>query len=91
MVRKSGIIIECGRLTDGRIPYYDFDLAPGFSTPDWAKGAVMYQIYTDRFYNGDPGNDVETREYFYIGEYSSKVTDWEQISGGDGSPGILRW
>lgn len=65
-------------LTDGRIPYYDFRLAPGFSTPDWAKGAVIYQIYTDRFYNGDPENDVETREYFYIGDYSRKVTDWNK-------------
>ncbi len=65
-------------LTDGRIPYYDFRLAPGFSTPDWAKGAVIYQIYTDRFYNGDSENDVETREYFYIGDYSSKVTDWNK-------------
>ena len=65
-------------LTDGRIPYYDFRLAPGFSTPDWAKGAVIYKIYTDRFYNGDPENDVETREYFYIGDYSSKVTDWNK-------------
>lgn len=65
-------------LTDGRIPYYDFRLAPGFSTPDWAKGAVIYQIYTDRFYNGDPENDVETREYFYIGDYSNKVTDWNK-------------
>lgn len=65
-------------LTDGRIPYYDFRLASGFSTPDWAKGAVIYQIYTDRFYNGDPENDVETREYFYIGDYSRKVTDWNK-------------
>lgn len=65
-------------LTDGRIPYYDFRLVPGFSTPDWAKGAVIYQIYTDRFYNGDPGNDVETREYYYIGDYSSRVTDWNK-------------
>ena len=65
-------------LTDGRIPYYDFRLAPGFSTPDWAKGAIIYQIYTDRFYNGDPENDVETREYFYIGDYSRKVTDWNK-------------
>ena len=65
-------------LTDGRIPYYDFRLASGFSTPDWAKGAVIYQIYTDRFSNGDPENDVETREYFYIGDYSRKVTDWNK-------------
>ena len=38
----------------------------------------MYQIYTDRFYNGDPSNDVETREYYYIGGYSSRVTDWSK-------------
>ena len=25
--------------------YYDFIIIPGFHTPDWAKGAVMYQIY----------------------------------------------
>jgi len=26
-----------------------FTIVPGFSTPDWAKGAVMYQIFVDRF------------------------------------------
>ena len=26
-----------------------FCVTPGVSTPDWAKGAVMYQIFTDRF------------------------------------------
>ena len=59
-------------------PVYDFVIVPGFSTPDWAKGAVMYQIYTDRFYNGDPSNDVENREYYYIGDYSVKVDDWNK-------------
>ncbi|MCI5899737.1 MAG: glycoside hydrolase family 13 protein [Lachnospiraceae bacterium] len=58
--------------------YYAFTIAPGFHTPDWAKGAVMYQIYVDRFYNGDPTNDVENREYYYIGDYAQKVTDWKK-------------
>ena len=40
--------------------YYDFVIIPGFKTPGWAKGAVMYQIYVDRFCNGDPTNDVLT-------------------------------
>lgn len=53
-----------------------FRVVPGFSTPDWAKGAVMYQIYVDRFYNGDPSNDVETKEYVYIDDYTQKVEDW---------------
>ena len=60
------------------VKFYDFVIAPGFSTPDWAKGAVMYQIYTDRFYNGDKTNDVESNEYYYIGGYSRKVTDWDK-------------
>ena len=60
------------------VEFYDFVIAPGFSTPDWAKGAVMYQIYTDRFYNGDKSNDVESNEYFYIGGYSRNVTDWNK-------------
>ena len=57
---------------------YMFKITPGFSTPDWAKGAVMYQIYVDRFYNGDKSNDVETKEYNYIGDYSAKVTNWDK-------------
>ena len=42
--------------------HYYFCIIPGFSTPDWAKGAVMNQIMVDRFCNGDPSNDVLTGE-----------------------------
>ena len=52
---------------------YFFEIVPGFSTPDWAKGAVMYQILVDRFYNGDPSNDVLDGEYYYIKTLSSRV------------------
>lgn len=68
---------RCG-VSKERKSFYDFRIVPGFSTPDWAKGAVMYQIFTDRFYNGDPSNDVEDREYYYIGDYSSRVKDWNK-------------
>ena len=57
-------------------PYYNFTITPSFHTPDWAKGAIFYQIYVDRFYNGDRANDVEKDEYVYIGEGTDKVTDW---------------
>ena len=30
---------------------------PDFTTPDWTRGAVVYQIFPDRFFNGDPAND----------------------------------
>lgn len=58
--------------------FYHFEIIPGFHVPAWAKGAVMYQIYVDRFYNGDKSNDVETGEYNYIGDKTVKVNDWSK-------------
>ncbi len=55
-----------------------FMVIPGFSTPEWAKGAVMYQIFVDRFFNGDRSNDVLTAEYSYNGLLCKKVEDWDQ-------------
>lgn len=60
------------------IPRFAFRITPGFHTPDWAKGAVMYQIYVDRFCNGDSANDVESGEYIYIGVPVTQVKDWEK-------------
>lgn len=56
-----------------------FCISPGFSTPSWAKGAVIYQIFTDRFYNGDKTNDVEDHEYAYIGKPVTQVRDWDKL------------
>ena len=79
--------VETGRLsvsydvrgvTQDTNDYYNFVIIPGFQTPKWAKGAVMYQIYVDRFCNGDPANDVENGEYCYIGEQVQKAGDWYQ-------------
>ena len=53
-----------------------FTITPGFHVPDWAKGAVMYQIFVDRFCNGDPTNDVVSDEYVYIGFPVEKVDRW---------------
>lgn len=55
-----------------------FIIVPGFSTPDWAKGAVMYQILVDRFCNGDSSNDVKSNEYYYIKVYSQEVDSWNK-------------
>ena len=77
--------VEVGRISciyDSRgvareaLPEYAFRVIPGFKTPKWAKGAVMYQIYVDRFYNGDPTNDVLSSEYEYIGDKTVHVDDW---------------
>lgn len=55
-----------------------FTIIPGFTVPNWAKGAVMYQIFVDRFCNGDQNNDVESGEYIYIEEPCTRVNDWSK-------------
>ncbi len=57
--------------TDGQ-----FRLIRDFQTPDWAKGAVCYQIYVDRFCNGNPHNDVRSGEYSYLGAPVVGETNW---------------
>ena len=66
-------------VTDEIRPQYAFAIYPGFSTPEWSKGAVMYQILVDRFYNGDVTNDVKDYEYYYIKTHSSQVQDWNKV------------
>lgn len=53
--------------------YCSFVIIPGFKTPGWAQNAIMYQIMTDRFCNGDQTNDVLDREYYYLGGHVKRV------------------
>ena len=64
-------------LHEGADPAYNFKIIPGFRTPDWAKGAVMYQIFVDRFYNGDKTNDPLDHEYLYIGRVA-RAFNWDE-------------
>jgi len=59
-----------------------FCIVPGFSTPDWSKGAVMYQIFVDRFCNGDKSNDVLSDEYYYLMSLTKKVEFWDKYPEG---------
>lgn len=54
-----------------------FRIIPDFITPDWAKSAVFYQIFVDRFNNGDKTNDVVNNEYMYLGT-PAKSLDWNK-------------
>ena len=59
-------------------PELCFQHIPGFRTPDWAKGAVMYQIFVDRFRDGNSANDVDTDEYLYIGLPVQHIENWDE-------------
>ena len=83
------IAIDCGgesfvyqkggarRLEDARSEAWDFRIVPGFHTPAWAKGALQYQIFPDRFANGDSGNDVAHAEYAYDNEHVKTAESWD--------------
>ena len=57
---------------------YTYD--PAFTTPDWAKNALIYQIFPDRFRNGDPANDPTADDWFYENErgHAFPVTPWNR-------------
>jgi glycosidase len=38
---------------------------PAFTVPAWAKDAVVYQVFPDRFRNGDTKNDPKTGDRLY--------------------------
>lgn len=59
--------------TDG-----DFEIKRDYKTPSWAKSAVGYQIFVDRFCNGDISNDVVDGEYEYLGHSVKHISDWSK-------------
>lgn len=46
---------------------------PAFTPPDWAKDAVYYYIFPERFRNGDPSNDPTPGEDTYVGDIDVEV------------------
>jgi cyclomaltodextrinase / maltogenic alpha-amylase / neopullulanase len=58
-------------------PDYALELPPDpLQTPEWAKGAVWYQIFAERFRNGNPLNDPHGINYYNPGWTS----DWYEVS-----------
>jgi glycosidase len=47
----------------------------GFKVPSWLKGAVMYQIFPDRFYNGDKSNDKKVMNPAYAW-HATIIKNW---------------
>ncbi len=77
---------------------YDPAAFPVFETPAWVKEGVIYQIFPERFANGDPANDPDFSEPYYEGltnlpasritngEYFHLVDDWYDVAGLSKSP-----
>lgn len=57
---------------------YDFVLLADYRQPSWVKRAVFYQIFPERFCNGNPENDVKDGEYEYQGHKATIRKNWEE-------------
>ena len=55
---------------------YDFVLLADYVQPEWVREAVFYQIFPERFCNGDPDNDVRSGEYSQNGHPTIQMKDW---------------
>ena len=47
---------------------------PDFHTPDWMKDAVVYQVFPDRFRDGDPANNVVSGTHFMYDNPTGGIT-----------------
>lgn len=56
---------------------YDFVLLADYEQPEWVKKAVFYQIFPERFCNGNPDNDVRSGEYSQDGHPTIQMSSWE--------------
>ncbi len=61
--RGDGVYVTPAGISNAveRLDRWQHSPQPIFATPEWAKGALIYQIFPDRFANADPSlNPVET-------------------------------
>src|SRR5213075_1296156 len=56
----------------------DFRLLADAAPPAWLRSAVFYQIFPDRFANGDPSRDPRPEEYDYRG-HRPRTYAWETL------------
>lgn len=58
---------------------YDFKILINYDQPSWVKESVFYQIFPDRFCNGNKENDVKDGEYEFDGHKTINVKEWNSI------------
>ena len=85
VMTRGGLMEEA---TDAQLLEINAMSTPLFTMPDWVIDGVFYQIFPDRFFNGNPENDPDFTEAYYEGrnelpasgkthdEYYHLVEDW---------------
>ncbi len=58
---------------------FEVQIKPTYETPDWAKQAVWYQIFPERFRNGNPNNDPHGDGVFF----KPWTSEWQALEPGE--------
>ncbi|MCL2333069.1 MAG: glycoside hydrolase family 13 protein [Actinomycetia bacterium] len=83
-----------GQVSQDLAPAFQLTVyAPDFETPDWAKSAIMYQIFPDRFRMGDP-ESVGAGVAYHHGKGRADIMlheDWDELPLYEARPGQLAY
>lgn len=60
---------------------YDFKILVDYKQPSWVKESVFYQIFPDRFCNGNKELDIKSGEYTFDGHETIHVDNWDKAPG----------
>jgi len=86
--------LNAGGITSAEPSVQDFWIVPGFHTPQWAKTAIYYQIFPERFNDGDPSNNLAFKSstpvlpvdgqcpngsYVYFGRCAYQHNSWSEL------------
>ncbi|MFL6416253.1 MAG: glycoside hydrolase family 13 protein, partial [Bryobacteraceae bacterium] len=86
--------LNAGGITSAEPNAGDFWIVPGFHTPEWAKSAIYYQIFPDRFNDANPSNNLPFKSsspvlpvngqcpadsYFYFGRCAYLHNSWSEL------------
>ncbi len=78
LISDDGMWAYTAAGVQSRIPLdnQDFRILADQHFPSWVRSAVFYQIFPDRFANGDSNNDPKPDEFDYKG-YGPQTYSWE--------------
>lgn len=56
---------------------YNFKIPIDYDSPKWVRKSVFYQIFPDRFCNGNSDISVKDEEYRIDGYYTKEIKQWD--------------
>ena len=61
---------------------WQLSCVPAYTTPDWAKGAIIYQVFPDRFYKAGSVDLTGKLEPYTLHKYWHEEVDWHPTAEG---------